>query len=109
MRATGRLRIRLEEMMQHMEKRADMLAVSPALRLTYIVYDDVANCLGPVRPAEQILCIGGGCDLRQVLMLRNGEHFLLGKPAKGNAILQRDHYGATYQVGFRSSLRCGLL
>ena len=39
MRATGRLRIRLEEMMQHMQKRADMLAVSPALRLTYIVYD----------------------------------------------------------------------
>jgi hypothetical protein len=87
MKATGSLGMRLEKMMQHMEKRADVLTVTPALRLTYIVYDDVANCLGPVRPAEQILCIGSRRDLRQVLMLCNGEHFLLGKPAKGNAIL----------------------
>jgi hypothetical protein len=107
MKATGRLGMRLKEMMQHMEKRADMLAISPALRLTYIIYDDVANCLGPVRPTEQILCICGSCDLRQMLMLCDCEHFLLGKSAKGYAILQRDHYGATYQTG--SSLSCALL
>jgi hypothetical protein len=46
------LGVRVKEMMQHMEKRADVLAVSPALCLTYIVYDDIAKCLGPMGPAE---------------------------------------------------------
>jgi hypothetical protein len=81
------LGMRIKEMMQHMEKRADVLAVPPALCLTHIVYDDIANCLGPMWPAEQILCVGSGCNLRQAFMLGDSEQLLLGKAAKGNAIL----------------------
>lgn len=51
----------------------------------------VTDPFGSMRLVEQVLCQGRCHDLRNVLMLGNGEHLHFGQAAHGDAVLQRDH------------------
>jgi hypothetical protein len=64
--------------MQGVQQSGDMSTVTHALRGTDIVHDHLANFLLTILAHQETLGQPGGGDLRDMLMLGNGEHFLLG-------------------------------
>ena len=51
------LRMTFQEVMQDVEKREHVHAITAALRIADVVHNDVPNLFGPPRLAEQILSV----------------------------------------------------
>lgn len=64
--------------MQNVQQIGGMGAVAQALRGTNIVDDHTPDLLRAISARQKILRQPRGCDLRDVLMLGNGKHFLFG-------------------------------
>jgi hypothetical protein len=82
-------------MSQGHEELAGVLAIIAGECLPNVIADHLANGLGPSLLAEKILAQRRGGDLGNVLVLRDGEDFVLGQAAHGDAVIQRDHVGGS--------------
>jgi hypothetical protein len=78
-------------MVKHMEKDQDMFFVSTLLSGANILDDHVSDSLQAMLFMRKIGGQCGSSDLREMLMFRDGEHFLFGQAAKGYAVLKGDH------------------
>src|SRR5262245_63649626 len=86
-----RLRMRLEEVVQDMQQGERVRLVPDGLGVPDIVHDHVADLLAAVLVAHEVLGERGRGDLRQVLVLGDGEHLLLGQAAESDAVVKCDH------------------
>ena len=80
-----------QEVPQRHEQLARMLAVVAGQRRADVVAQHVADGLGAVLLVQEIVGERYGGDLRNVLMLGNGEDLLLAQVTQGDAVLQTDH------------------
>lgn len=83
--------MRAQEVMQHMQQRSHVRAVAGGLRSTDIVHDHCTDALRTAICHQQILGQLCRCDLGDVLMLGNCEHFLLRETAQTQTVFERDH------------------
>lgn len=85
------LGIRLQKMVEDVEKDQDMLLVVTRLASADVIDNHLANCFRPVLLAHKIFGKSGRSDLRYMLVLRDGEHLFFCKAAKGHTVLKGDH------------------
>jgi hypothetical protein len=84
-------RVRLEEMVQDMQRGQHMFPVAAKLGLPNIVNYHVPDLFAFVVLGQKILGERRCGDFGEVFALSNGEHLLFGQAAEGNAILKRNY------------------
>jgi len=87
-------RVRLEEVMEHMQQSERMFPIAALLSLPNIIDDHVPDLLSRALLAEKT-CERRRGDLRKVLVLGNGEYLLFRQAAQRDAVIERDHVQAT--------------
>ena len=86
-------RVRLEEVMEHMQQGERMVPVAALLALPNIIDDHVPDLLSRALLAQKT-CERRRSDFRKVLVLGDGEYLLFGQTAQGDAVIERDHVQA---------------
>jgi hypothetical protein len=98
-----RVGVGLEEMMQHMQQGAHVLAVAAGLRRSDVIDDHVADLRRSMLLVAQKFGEGTGCDLGDVLVLGDRQHLLLHQDENAAASLRRC---AVYSGGRPGSMTC---
>jgi hypothetical protein len=78
-------------MVKHMEEDHDVIFVSTLLSSANILDNHVSDYFQAMLFMHKVGGKCGSSDLREMLMFRDGEHFLFGQAAKGYAVLKGDH------------------
>jgi hypothetical protein len=87
-------RVRLEEVMEHMQQSERMFPIAALLSLPNVIDDHVPDLLSRALLAEKT-CERRRGDLRKVLVLGDGEYLLFRQPAQRDTVIERDHVQAT--------------
>lgn len=74
-------------MMENVQIMLHLLAVTGSLSAPHIIDDHIPKDMGTTVSMQQVVTERGGNDLRNVLMLGNGQNDLAGQPAHIDAIL----------------------
>jgi hypothetical protein len=87
----GSIAVRLEEVVQHVQETQGVLTVAMKLGLPDIIHDHVPDFFDAVLYAQYGTDKAGRHNFGDVLLFRDDEHHIPGRPAERNAIFQRYH------------------
>jgi hypothetical protein len=79
------------EMMQHMQQFAHVLAIVSRLRRPDVIGNQAEDRFGAMVLVDKVLAQRDGSYLRDVFMFGNRQNLLFGEVATAKAILQSDH------------------
>jgi hypothetical protein len=80
-----------QKMTQCHKELARMVTISALNRRAAVVAQHIPDPFGAMLLMQKVVAQGRGGYLGDVLMLGDGQHFLLAQAAQRDAIIQRDH------------------